>query len=154
MSAIECREARDADIEELAAIRTGDWGTEEYWRERIRGYASGVANPQHALAPRIIYVAVEDSRIVGFIAGHLTRRFDCDAELQWINVIAERRRTGVAAALLRVLASWFSQQNAKRVCVDADPENPGARAFYKKYGAEDLNAHWLVWPDIRKLASR
>ena len=154
MSPIEYREARDTDFEQLAAIRAADWGSEQYWRDRIRGYASGTANPQQALAPRVIYVAAEDSRIVGFIAGHLTRRFDCDGELEWINVTAERRRTGLAGELLRVLAVWFSSQNAERVCVDADPENPGARAFYRKHGAEDLNPHWLVWPDITKLLQR
>jgi RimJ/RimL family protein N-acetyltransferase len=60
----------------------------------------------------------------------------------------------VAAELLRVLAFWFADENAKRVCVDADPENPGARAFYRKHGAQDLNPHWLVWPDITELATR
>lgn len=24
-------------------------------------------------------------------------------------------------------------------------------AFYRKHGAEDLNPHWLVWPDITVL---
>ncbi|MFL5482048.1 MAG: GNAT family N-acetyltransferase [Gemmatimonadaceae bacterium] len=151
---IEYREASDADRDALATIRAGEWGTEEYWGERIRGYASGALSPRQALAPRVIYVAVDNSRIVGFVAGHLTRRFDCDGEVQWINVVAEKRRTGVAAELLRVLASWFGDQGAKRICVDADPENPGARAFYRKHGAQDLNPHWLVWPDITGLATK
>jgi GNAT superfamily N-acetyltransferase len=150
---IEYREASDADTDALATIRAGEWGTEQYWRDRIRGYASGALSPREALAPRVIYVAV-DSRIVGFVAGHLTRRFDCHGEVQWLNVVAEKRRTGVAAELLRVLASWFGDQGAKRVCVDADPENPGARAFYRKHGAQDLNPHWLVWPDITGLATQ
>jgi hypothetical protein len=29
------RQATDADITATAEIRAGDWGTEEYWRERI-----------------------------------------------------------------------------------------------------------------------
>jgi GNAT superfamily N-acetyltransferase len=154
MTSIEYREASDGDLDELATIRAGEWETEEYWRDRIRGYAAGVLSPRQALAPRVIHVALEDSRIVGFIAGHLTRRFDCDGELQWLNVVPEKRRAGVAAGLLRVLASWFADQSAKRVCVDADPENPGARAFYRKHGAQDLNPHWLVWPDITELATQ
>lgn len=154
MTSIEYREASDADLDEIAKIRAAEWETEEYWRRRIRGYASGTLSPGEALAPRVIYVAVEESRIVGFIAGHLTRRLGCDGELEWLNVIPEQRRTGVAGGLLRVLASWFGDHDAKRVCVDADPENPTARAFYRKHGAQDLNPHWLVWPDITRLTTQ
>jgi GNAT superfamily N-acetyltransferase len=148
---IEYRKAHDADVDALAAIRAGDWGSEEYWRDRIRGYANGELHPRQALAPRVIYVASDNSQIIGFIAGHLTRRFDCDGELQWLNVVPERRRAGLARELVVLLASWFADQNARRICVDADPENPGARVFYRKQGAEDLNPHWLVWPDITAL---
>ena len=154
MNAIEYREATDADVDALAAIRAAEWGDEKYWRERIRGYASGALNPQQALAPRVIYVAIEDAQIIGFIAGHLTRRYDCQGEVEWLNVGAERRRGGVAAELLVVLAAWFGGRTARRICVDADPENPGARAFYRKHGAEDLNPHWLVWPDIARLLAQ
>ena len=153
-SPTEYREARDDDIDQLALIRAQGWGAEQYWRDRIRGYASGALNPHQALAPRVIYVAVEDSRIIGFIAGHLTRRFDCDGELEWLNVVSEKRGAGVAGKLLLLLAEWFGNSNAKRICVDADPENPTARAFYRKHGAEDLNPHWLVWPDITSLLTR
>jgi ribosomal protein S18 acetylase RimI-like enzyme len=145
---ISYREARDSDLKQLASIRAADWGSEQYWRERILGYMTGTHDPQQALAPRVVFVALQDARIVGFIAGHLTRRYDCDGEVEWINVIPEARRAGVAAELLRLLASWFVRHEAKRVCVDVDPENAPARAFYRKHGAEDLNPHWLVWPDI------
>ena len=148
------REARDTDVDALAAIRAAEWGDHQYWRERISGYASGRLNPKHALAPRVIFVAEDDARIVGFIAGHLTRRLRCDGELEWLNVIPEKRRAGVAGELLIVLARWFAEKTAKRICVDADPENPTARAFYRKHGAKDLNPHWLVWPDITALLKR
>jgi ribosomal protein S18 acetylase RimI-like enzyme len=150
---ISYREARDADLKQLASIRATDWGFEQYWRERILGYMKGTHNPHQALAPRAVLVALPDARIAGFIAGHLTRRYDCDGEVEWINVIPEERRTGVAAELLRLLASWFVRHEAKRVCVDVDPENAPARAFYRKHGAQDLNPHWLVWPDITLLVA-
>jgi hypothetical protein len=35
------------------------------------------------------------------------------------------------------------------VCVDVEPENRVARAFYSRHGAVPLNPHWLVWDDIR-----
>jgi ribosomal protein S18 acetylase RimI-like enzyme len=86
---------------------------------------------------------------VGFVAGHLTARHGCHGELEWINVIRERRRDGVASQLLRLLARWFFQQGAFRVCVDVNPANPEALAFYMRNGAERLNENWLVWNDIR-----
>ncbi|MGH8003463.1 MAG: GNAT family N-acetyltransferase [Limisphaerales bacterium] len=98
--------------------------------------------------PRALYVAVEEGSVVGFVAGHLARRFECDGELQWINVIPERRGSGVALELLRRLAEWFVEEKALRICVDVDPENLAARRFYTRHGAENLNEHWLVWNDI------
>jgi len=150
---ISYREAGEADVDQLAHIRARDWGSEQYWRERVLGYMKGTLNPGQALAPRVVLVASQDSRIVGFIAGHLTRRYECDGEVQWINVIPEERRTGVAAELLRWLASWFVRHDAKRICVDVDPENAPARAFYRRHGAQDLNPHWLLWPDITLLVA-
>jgi len=57
---------------------------------RISGYLEGGIHPQRALPSRTCYVAVEQSSVVGFVAGHLTRRYGCEGELEWINVIPER----------------------------------------------------------------
>ncbi len=132
----------------MAGIRAQEWGTQEYWKTRISGYLDCELHPQHALNARVSYVAVEDESVLGFIAGHLTRRYECDGELEWINVIPERRGSGVASELLRCLAAWFGEQKALRICVDVDPANAAARRFYTRHGAGKLNAHWLVWNDI------
>jgi len=133
----------------MARIRAGEWGTEEYWRVRISRYLDRELHPQQALLPRVIYVALEGDSLVGFIAGHLTRRYACDGELEWINVIRERRGSVVASELLRLLAAWFAKQKASRICVDVDPANSTARRFYMRHGADNLNEHWLVWNDIK-----
>jgi GNAT superfamily N-acetyltransferase len=83
---------------------------------------------------------------VGFIAGHLTERFGCDGELQWINVIAKFRKAGIATKLLHLLAKWFVKRNAFYICVD--PGNEQSRKFYAGQGAENLNKHWMAWKDI------
>jgi GNAT superfamily N-acetyltransferase len=132
----------------MARIRAADWETEEYWGARISAYLDCKLHPQQALMPRVSYVALHQDLLVGFIAGHLTRRYQCDGELEWINVIPERRGSGVASELLRRLAEWFAGQKAFRVCVDVDPANTAARRFYTRHGAVDLNKHWLVWNDI------
>lgn len=115
---------------------------------RISGYSKGKHSPQQALAPRTIIVATDDSRIIGFIAGHLTRRYDCDGELQWIDTIPEYRGMGVATNLFRLLKSWFITHHAKRICVNCASDNLVALSFYKKNGAVPLNEYWLVWEDI------
>lgn len=143
------RLCKSTDVLPMARIRAREWGGVEYWTGRISGYLQGRINPQHALAPRTCYVAAEHGSVVGFVTGHLTARHGCDGELEWINVIPERRRGGVASQLLRLLARWFFQQGAFRVCVDVNPANAEALAFYMRNGAERLHENWLVWNDIR-----
>lgn len=139
MSIVIYREAEKSDIPAMARIRVAEWETEEYWRNRIAAYLDCELHPQHALKPPVSYIAREDESVIGFIAGHLTRRYSCDGELEWINVIAERRGGIIASELLRLLADWFISQKASRICVDVQPANVAARKFYKRQGVEDLN---------------
>jgi GNAT superfamily N-acetyltransferase len=138
-----------SDIPAMARMRAAEWETEEYWRVRISRYLNRELHPQQALMPRVSYVALEGDSLLGFIAGHLTRRYACDGELEWVNVIPERRGSAVASELLRLLAAWFAEQKASRICVDVDPANTTARRFYLRHGADKLNEHWLVWDDIK-----
>jgi ribosomal protein S18 acetylase RimI-like enzyme len=104
--------------------------------------------------PRVIYVALEGDSLVGFVAGHLTRRYACDGELEWINVVPERRGSEIAPQLLRLLAAWFAEHEASRICVDVDPANTIARRFYTRHGAQNLNDRWLVWNDVKVVLAR
>jgi ribosomal protein S18 acetylase RimI-like enzyme len=145
------RLARHADVPAMAEIRAADWGTKDYWQERILQYLTHQLHPKEALRPRVPFVCVERGRVVGLIAGHLTRRFGCDGELEWISVRPQYRRRGVAAKLLGRLAAWFVRHEALRICVDVEPSNEAARRFYARHGAEDLKPHWMVWKDIRRV---
>ena len=133
----------------MAEIRAADWGTGEHWTTSIDLYLSGKHHPRDAKKPRVAYVAIHNDAVVGLIAGHLTRRFQCDGELQWISVQPEYRRRGIADQLLRLLARWFADHDAARVCVDVVPTNEAARRFYGRMGAVDLKPNWMVWEDIR-----
>lgn len=148
MPAIVYRKVDESDIPAIARIRAAEWGDEEYRRTRISRYLDRELHPQHALMPRVMYVALEGDILVGFIAGHLTRRYACDGELEWINVIPASPGSEVSSELLCRLAAWFQEQRASRICVDVDPANTTARRFYTRHGAETLNEHWLVWSDI------
>lgn len=145
---IKYRMANDPDIPQMACLRAEQWGTEDYWEERISGYIRGDKNPQQSLAPRIIYSATKDEAVIGFIAGHLTKRFGCEGELQWINVAPDYRGLGIASRLLQQLTTWFISQSALYICVNCAPDNAIGQKFYRQHGAETLNEHWLIWKDI------
>ena len=134
----------------MAAIRAGDWGTEEFWKLRILQYLRHEQHPRQALRPRVAFICLQDNYVAGFIAGHLTRRFGCAGELQWISIRPEFRGRGIASELLRRLAEWFLKHDAQRVCVDVEPSNHVARRFYARHGAEDLKPNWMIWNDIRR----
>jgi ribosomal protein S18 acetylase RimI-like enzyme len=146
---IEYRAATIADVSSLARLRSEGWGEAEYWIPRITGYMREEHHPQKALIPRVVYVAVENNKIIGFIAGHLTQRLECEGELEWIDVTSAYRRKGIATQLACILAAWFVEQKASKVCVD--PGNDNARKFYAALGAGNLNAHWMYWEDISVL---
>jgi GNAT superfamily N-acetyltransferase len=151
---IEIRPATEKEIAAMAAIRAQVWETESFWQDRIGRYLAGEYSPQSALPSRTVLVAMDEGEVVGFVAGHLTRRYKCDGELQWIDVARPRRRSGLAGALVVRIAAWFIQRNALRVCVNVAPENSAARGLYGKFGAQPLNEHWLVWEDIRTIGLR
>lgn len=143
------RIATSADIPSMARLRALTWGSEDYWAKRIASYWKGELNPQRALAPRVMYVAVNSGRVVGLITGHLTERFDCQGELEWIDVDPDHRGMGIADELLKLLAKWMVERAAFLVCVNCASDNAPAQRFYRRSGAEDLSPHWLVWKDIR-----
>jgi GNAT superfamily N-acetyltransferase len=115
---------------------------------RMAAYFSGQHHPQQALLPRVGFVAIVDTAVIGYIAGHLTERFDCQGELQYLYVAPAHRRSGVARNLFGRLAAWFGEQQALRVCVNVDEDSPGARPFYLGMSATDLCPHWMEWRDI------
>ena len=145
------RQATASDIAGMAGVRACDWGTKAYWRERIREYLAGKLQPRDALPTRVAFVCADQDRVLGLIAGHLTRRFECTGELEWISVRPEYRTQGIASELLRRLAGWFVTHNAHRICVDVEPSNHPARRFYTRHGATYLTPHWMVWEDISQV---
>ncbi|MGH9392855.1 MAG: GNAT family N-acetyltransferase, partial [Terriglobales bacterium] len=142
------RLAEAADITAMAGLRVREGGTEAYWGERIAAYLEGNHHPQQALAARVAYVAECEGTVVGFVAGHLSHRFECQGELQWINVAPEIRRRGVATALLQLLTQWFRNHDADRICVNVAEENAVARAFYLRHGGVVLQPHWLLFEHL------
>ena len=150
--AVHYRTATVADIPAMEATRESDpdVGPADH---RMAAYIAGKHHPQQALAPRVVYVALEGPVVVGYIAGHLTRRYSCDGELQYLFVSKPHRRMGVAAALLERLTGWFVEHGASKICVNVNDDSPGARPFYASRGATVLSKHWMIWNDIRTRSS-
>ena len=148
MTAIHFRTATVADVPAMEASRETDpeVGPADH---RMAAYIAGIHHPQQALPPRVVYVALQGSTVVGYIAGHLTRRYSCEGEVQYLFVSTPYRRGSIASALLERLSRWFAEHGASKICVDVNPNSPGARPFYVHAGATMLSAHWMVWSDIR-----
>jgi GNAT superfamily N-acetyltransferase len=118
----------------------------------MAAYLAGAHHPQQARGPRVAFLAEVGGAAVGYVAGHLTRRFGCDAEVQYLYVAPPLRRTGVAAALLWHLAAWFVQNGAAFVCVDVNSDSLSAEPFYSSLGATWLRPHWMAWQDIKSVS--
>ena len=142
------RLAGEHDIAGMAQLRAQTWGTQPYWAARIGGYLNGEHSPQQALAERVAFVALDRDAVVGLVAGHRTKRFGCDGELEWIDVAKGWRGRGTADGLMTVIMQWFVRQGAVRVCVNVAPENIRACRLYARFGAVPLNPHWMIWKDV------
>src|SRR2546422_9589774 len=95
LTAVQYRQATTADVRGMAQCRLADpaAGVAD---PRMAAYLDGHHHPQQALPPRVAFVALVGTAVVGYIAGHLTRRYQCDGELQYLFVAPQYRRTGIA----------------------------------------------------------
>jgi GNAT superfamily N-acetyltransferase len=115
---------------------------------RMAGYMEGRHSPREALAERVSFVAIHETKVIGYIAGHRTTRMGYDGEVQHLFVAPDHRRSGVATQLLQKLAGWFKAQGIRRVCVNVDADSPSAAPFYSSAGAKPLNSYWYAWDNI------
>lgn len=109
-------------------------------------------SPASSRPKRVIYKAVENDAIIGYIAGHLTARHGKDAEIQNFYILKPYQRQGIGSQLLLHLLVWLKQQHAQSMCVGIDQNNP-YQAFYINHGGSYLNPHWIAWDDLEKLRS-
>lgn len=152
MDDITFRVATGADAEAMAQCHLADrsLGPPD---PRVAAYLDGRHHPQQALGLRTAFLALDGGRVIGYIAGHRTRRFGYEGELQYLFVAPTHRRSRVASALLRLMAEWFADQEVRRVCVNVNTESPEAVAFYAAHGAVSFKPHWSAWEDIRTVVT-
>jgi ribosomal protein S18 acetylase RimI-like enzyme len=147
---ITIEEANLNDLPAMSRLRAEHWGTANEWEPRITAYMIHQQSPQFALEPRTVLVAVDsaENEVIGLIAGHLTNRFGCSGEIQWLNVDGRFRGRRIADQLITALFTWFREQKATKICVNVAPSNNAARQVYTRHGAEEMGALWLVFNDI------
>lgn len=144
---VEIRSATVDDIAGLESVRAPDQEAGPV-DPRMARYLCGEHHPQFALAERVVLIAESEGEAIGYTGGHRTTRHECEGELQYLYVTPGVRGSGVAGRMLWALAEWFEGHGVRRVCVDVDPGNERARAFYARYGALVLDSHWMIWEDL------
>jgi GNAT superfamily N-acetyltransferase len=110
-------------------------------------------SPLSAKPERIVFKAVFEQKLIGYISGHLTNRHGKDAEIQSFYILKDSQRKGLGKALLGHFLEWLARHKAKSLCVGIAYNNP-YQAFYLKYGGTYLNKHWIYWDDLSMLANK
>lgn len=135
------------DLPALCRLRAEYQGHLLEWEPRIAAYIIGQLTPAFGLEPRAVFVAVDEHNdVVGFIAGHLSKRFHCDGEIYWLNVQADRRGQRIADLLLSALFGWFAQHNAHKLCIEVPPSSESARKLLARHNAQPIGPLWLTLP--------
>lgn len=115
------------------------------WQTYFVGQSPASAKPE-----RIVFKALIGNELVGYIAGHLTTRYDKDAEIQSFYILKEYQGKGIGGQLLHHFVKWLLQYDVKSLCVGFHEANP-YQAFYIKYGGKYLNPHWIYWDEVNDL---
>jgi GNAT superfamily N-acetyltransferase len=128
-SEIHIREGRESDFERLRAIAVeakAHWG---YDRVLVEEWAQGGDFEPESLRRRLVYVAEEDGRPVGWAAliprGEVGWLEDLWVDPAWIG-------RGIGRALFEHVATEASQRGARRLEWEAEPN---AQGFYRHMGA-------------------
>ncbi|MCW3090437.1 MAG: family N-acetyltransferase [Ferruginibacter sp.] len=162
MNNITIQIASAVDIEELAQVEVEskiksipecvedieiDYQSTKYrWQTYFKG-----ESPNGSKSGRLILKAEIGDKIVGFIAGHLTTRYEKDAEIQSFYVLKEYQRKRIGTDLFHTLTGWMMEQGVRSLCVGFALENK-YQAFYLKKGGRYLNPHWICWDNLEEIA--
>jgi GNAT superfamily N-acetyltransferase len=114
------------------------------WQTYFKG-----ESPKSSKPGRLILKAEVNGKIVGYIAGHLTTRYERDAEIQSFYILKEYQRKGTGKKLFNRFVKWLLTQHAKSLCVGVAAENK-YKEFYIKQGGQYLNPHWIYWDNLEQ----
>jgi len=124
---------RRAEVEDLEGVLRLEQGTSEapHWDEAQ--YRVMLQDAGQDVLRRVLFVAVDGKRVVGFAAGAVVVE---EAELESVAVDDAWRRWGVGRALSEAVFGWAGTQGAKRVRLEVRAANEAAHALYLGLGFE------------------
>jgi len=132
---------RAAGLEDVAAVARleEDCLGQDAWSEGlVREGISGAL-------PTVTYLVADAG---GVVVGHAVTSAAGDiAELQRIAVAEDRRRTGVATALLAGVVEAASLTEADRLLLEVREDNGGALAFYARAGFVEIDRRPRYYAD-------
>jgi ribosomal protein S18 acetylase RimI-like enzyme len=114
------------------------WRDPERWLAVVRGWVAesivAADQPGHAL-----HVAVDDERVVGFVATSTRMHFtgDVDAYIGELVVATDVERRGVGRLLLETAEAWARSLGYRTLILDTGARNTAARALYESAGFVD-----------------
>lgn len=117
------RPAAEPDLSVLADLETLALGADA-WSESV--LRSELAQPD-----RVVLVADRDAVVVGYVDVGVVADV---ADLHRVAVVPDRRRQGVAAALLDAGLSAARERGAERMLLEVADDNVAALALYASHG--------------------
>ncbi len=153
--------ATETDIDELADVEIESKresipeiieGFEIDKEARVRRWVTYFQgqSPQTSKPERVVFKVMSNDRIVGYLAGHLTTRFNLDAEIQSFYILKSYQRQGLGTRLLRHFVEWLISKKVTTLCVGIAPLNK-YKAFYLKHNGQYIDDHWVYWADIKEM---
>jgi len=124
---------RRAGVEDLEGVLRVERGTSEapHWDEVQ--YRTMLQDGGQDILRRVLFVAVDGKRVVGFAAGAVVLE---EAELESVAVDDAWRRCGVGRALSEAVFGWAGMRGAKQVRLEVRAANEAAQALYRELGFE------------------
>jgi [ribosomal protein S18]-alanine N-acetyltransferase len=122
---VRVRPATEADTDDVAASEAANLGPDAW-------SAGLVAEGVGGRLPTVHYLVADDG---GRVVGHAVASLVADvAELQRIAVAGDRRRHGVARALLDEVVALAVRSGAERLLLEVREDNEAALGFYAAQG--------------------
>ncbi len=113
-----------------------------------KGYIEKTRNPKKSKNPRVIYVALDGARMVGYAACHHTTKWGVGSELQSMYVLKDYQGQGIGTHLFELVVDWVRAAGIHSMGVNLYSENP-YRRFYEKMGGEYLRPSALLWKNLK-----
>ncbi|UUW92195.1 ribosomal protein S18-alanine N-acetyltransferase [Pimelobacter simplex] len=122
------------DIAEIAALEAEAFPLDPWSPNLLREAVGGLVPTMALLVAR----SSADGGAANFAGYAVVSVVDVDAELQRIAVPEERRRSGVAGALLAATHAVAGERGATRLLLEVREDNIIARTFYERHGFAEL----------------